>query len=157
MDQEHQERLINMNDEELIEEFAHVAAVSDEFRVQIGFMRMLITQRMENNNATVMRGSEHNVVGTTKTEYDYSILASLREYLDPEELKGMYTPEHDEVVRVPEKWNMTRAKKLLKLGAPYSEIINDAKMTVGRMSIKLEERKSLSDHMADDLEERKSL
>lgn len=132
-----------LNDEDLVEEFARVAQEFEEIRAHLGFIRMLLTQRMEATGATVMRGTLHNVVGTIKSDYDYSILARLREFLDPDELEGMYTPEHDEVTRVGEKWNMTQTKKLLKLGEPFSAIIEDARVTVGRMSLKSEERKSI--------------
>ena len=133
----------NLNDEDLVEEFARVVQEFEQIRDQLGIIRMLLTQRMEGTGATVMRGTLHNVVGTVKSDYDYSILARLREFLDPDELEGMYTPEHDEVTRVGEKWNMTQTKKLLKLGEPFSTIIEDARVTVGRMSLKSEERKSI--------------
>ena len=54
-----------------------------------------------------------------------------------------YADVKDEVVRVGENWNMTQTRKLLKRGEPFTTIINDAKMTAGRMSIKTEERKSI--------------
>jgi len=141
--EELKKRLEYLNDEELIVEFVRVMEEFKQVRDHLDYLRMILTQRMEATGATVMRGTLHNIIGTIRSDYDYSILAKLREYLDPDELEGMYTPAHDEMIQVEEKWNMTQTKKLLKLGDPYSGIINDAKMTVGRMTIKAEERKSI--------------
>ena len=135
--------LENWNDEDLVEEFARVSQIVKQERDHLGYIQMLITQRMEESGATVMAGKLHNIEGTIRTEYDYSILANIRERLDPDDLEGMYTPAHDTVVHVEENWNMQQTKKLLKRGKPFTTYINDAKMTAGRMKIKVKEHKSI--------------
>ena len=137
------ERLEYLNEEELVEEFVRISKEFKQARDNLDCVRMIATQRMEAKGATVMQGERHNIVGTIKADYDYSILADIREHAAPDELEGMYTPAHDEVIRVGENWNMTQTKKLLKRGEPFSTIINDAKMTAGRMKLKTEERKSI--------------
>lgn len=135
--------LADWTDEDLVEEFARVTQIVKQERDHLGYIQMLITQRMEENGATVMPGKLHDIEGTVRTEYDYSILAKIRERLDPDDLEGMYTPAHDTVVHVEENWNMQQTKKLLKRGEPFTTYINDAKMTTGRMKIKVKERKSI--------------
>ena len=137
------ERLEYLTEEELVEEFVRISKEFKQARDNLDCVRMIATQRMEAKGATVMQGDRHNIVGTIKVDYDYSILADIREHASADELEGKYFPAHDEVVRVGENWNMTQTKKLLRRGEPFSTIINDAKMTAGRMSIKTEERKSI--------------
>jgi len=135
--------LESWNDEDLVEEFARVSQIVKDTRDRLGYIQMIITRRMEKIGATVMPGHLHDIEGTVRTEYDYSILAKIRERLDPDDLEGMYTPAHDTVVHVEENWNMQQTKKLLKRGKPFTTYINDAKMTAGRMKIKVKERKSI--------------
>ena len=86
-----------------------------------------IMEEMEEQGATIAR-SETNVAKLTpRVTYNSTILAKLREITDPEDLIGVYKPEHEEVRRVPEKWNMSKGRKLLKLGHEHQAIIDDAK------------------------------
>ena len=71
--------------------------------------------------------------------YDASILAQLREITDPADLVGMYTPEHEEVKRVPEAWNMSKGRKLAKYSAEHAAIIEDARI-YGSPRIKIVEK-----------------
>ena len=98
-----------------------------------------IIEKMEEDGATIARSDKHVAKLTPKVSYDSSILANLREITAPEDLVGVYSPEHQEVRTVPEKWNMTKGKKLLKLGNDHKAIIDDAKI-FGNPSLKVYEK-----------------
>lgn len=87
-----------------------------------------IVEAMEDDGSERMRTEAGIVTVTKAVSYDASILARLREITDPADLEGIYTPEHDEVRRVPEKWDMARGRRLLKHSADHAAIIEDAKI-----------------------------
>ena len=87
-----------------------------------------IIEEMEKDGATIARSENHVAKLTPKVSYDSTILAKLREITDPEDLDGVYTPEHEEVRKVPEKWNMTKGRALVIFGNAHSAIIEDAKI-----------------------------
>jgi len=95
-----------------------------------------VVEAMEDQGATIARTDTHVAKLTPKVSYDPSILAKLREITDPEDLDGVYTPEHEEIRMVPERWNMTKGRKLLKLGNDHQAIIEDAKI-FGNPSLKV--------------------
>jgi phage terminase large subunit-like protein len=96
-----------------------------------------IIEQMDEIGATVARSETHVAKLTPKVTYDQSVLAKLREITDPEDLAGVYTPEHEEVRKVPEKWNMVRGKKLLRLGNDHRQIIASAKKFSANPSLKI--------------------
>ena len=85
-----------------------------------------------------MRGENKTIEISSKTEWDKSKLSQLREMFSPDELKDIYTPEHEEVVTIPEKWNMAKGRRLLKYGSEVSSIIDSARIK-GRNKITLKE------------------
>jgi len=135
------EEISAMNDEELVATYTLKKSELEGLKTEFGYIEMLITQRLEERGASVMRGEKFNVESTQKIEYDKNILALLREHFSADELGFCYTPEHQEVVNVEENWNMTKTKTLAKHGADIAGIIDDARMKVGRMRLHLKERK----------------
>jgi len=87
-----------------------------------------IIEAMEDDGSERMRTPSGIVTIPRSVSYDASILARLREITDPADLEGIYTPEHDEVRRMPEKWNMARGRKLLRHSGDHAAIIEDAKI-----------------------------
>jgi len=87
-----------------------------------------VIEAMEADQSERMRTPEGVVTITRSVSYDAAILAALREITDPADLDGIYSPERDEVRRVPEKWNMARGRKLLKHSGDHAAIIEDAKI-----------------------------
>ena len=96
-----------------------------------------IIETMERDGSTRMRTPSGIVTIPRSVTYDASILAGLREVTDPADLDGIYTPEHEEVKRVPEAWNMSKGRKLLKHSADHAAIIEDAKI-YGSPKVKIE-------------------
>ena len=138
MDYELARKIREKTDAELIEYLADNREYLQTLRDIIGITEMEITGRLENRNATIMRGENKTVEISSKTEWDKSKLSQLREMFSPDELKDIYTPEHEEVVTVPEKWNMAKGKRLLKYGSEVSSIIDSARIK-GRNKITLKE------------------
>ena len=93
------------------------------------YLARLIGEQMGEMGATKARTEAGDVVRLERSvTYDPHILAKLREITDPADLLGTYTPEHDEVMRIPEKWNMVKGRKLGTLGTEHQAIIDDAKI-----------------------------
>ena len=121
---------------ELIDEIKVIEDELDKLGKEHYFLYRTIVEQMGRDGATVARSEENVAKLTPKISYDSTVLARLREITDPEDLEGVYTPEHEEVRKVPERWNMTKAKKLLRLGNDHSAIIDDAKI-FGNPSLKV--------------------
>ena len=138
MDYELARKIREKTDAELIQYLADNREYLQTLRDIIGITEMEITSRLENRNATIMRGENKTVEISSKTEWDKSKLSQLREMFSPDELKDIYTPEHAEVVTVPEKWNMAKGRRLLKYGSEVSSIIDSARIK-GRNKITLKE------------------
>lgn len=138
MDYELARKIREKTDAELIQYLADNREYLQTLRDIIGITEMEITGRLENRNATVMRGENKEVEISSKVDWDKSKLSQLREMFSPDELKDIYTPEHEEVVTVPEKWNMAKGRRLLKYGSEVSSIIDSARIK-GRNKITLKE------------------
>jgi len=91
-------------------------------------------------DAAILAGLREITIPKSVT-YDAAILAGLREITDPEDLAGIYYPEHEEVRQVPERWNMSKGRKLVKHSGEHAAIIEDAKI-YGRPKVKIEEATS---------------
>ena len=100
-----------------------------------------IIETMERDGSTRMRTPSGIVTIPRSVTYDASILAGLREVTDPADLEGIYSPEHEEVKRVPEAWNMAKGRKLLKHSTEHAAIIEDAKI-YGVPRVKIEKEAS---------------
>ena len=87
-----------------------------------------IVEVMEQEGATVMRAGDRTVKISRPVTYDATILAGLREITDPLDLDGVYTPAHDEVKRIPEKWDMVKGRRLQNLGNNHRTLIERAKI-----------------------------
>lgn len=119
------------NNEELVEEARHLANLRSQFDVierEIFLVENAILSAMEQAGASVKRVGAYRIIINQGYKYDASRLAPLREITDPQDLEGIYIPEHEETVRKPEKWNMVKGKKLAKLGAEHAAIIADARI-----------------------------
>ena len=97
-----------------------------------------IIEAMEEDGSERMRTPSGIVTLPRSVSYDASILAALREITDPADLVGVYYPEHEEVRQVPERWNMSKGRKLVKHSGEHAAIIEDAKI-YGRPRVKIEE------------------
>lgn len=98
-----------------------------------------IIQAMERRGASYARTDAGIVRVTRQATYDYGILAGLREITSPDDLKGIYTPSREEVRRIPERWDMAKGRKLLKLGNDHAGIIEDAKI-YGSPKVKIDQK-----------------
>ena len=99
-----------------------------------------IAEIMEDRGATMAETDNYMIKVSTPLTYDYNILAQIREIVDPNFLLDCYEPPREKVIKVPEKWNMTKAKKLIGFGTLVRAIIDDAKIP-GNPRITLEEKK----------------
>ena len=135
------EEAVDFTFDELVEELVNVKKRIENMREGQWMLERRILEVMEERGATVAKTERHDVVISRSVSYDAGILAALREITPPEDLERIYYPEHDEVVRKPEKWNMQQGRRLAKLGHEHAAIIEDAKI-YGNPAIKIKERES---------------
>ncbi len=134
------EQAVDFTLSELVEELEQVTLKIKHLGEAHWMLERRIVELMEENGATEARTEAGTVTLSYPITYSYSVLANLREITSPEDLEDCYTPEHEEVTRKPEKWDMTKAKKLGKLGKTHRDIIEDAKMK-GLPKIKIDDSK----------------
>ena len=135
------EEAVDFTFDELVEELVNVKKRIENMREGQWMLERRILEVMEERGATVAKTERYDVAITRSVSYDAGILAALREITPPEDLERIYYPEHDEVVRKPEKWNMQQGRRLAKLGHEHAAIIEDAKI-YGNPAIKIKERES---------------
>ena len=127
-------------DEDLIAQYADAKLAADTYRDEAGRLGHEIQRRMLEREATRMPHAEHEVtLEEGSPTWDYALLSGLREITSPSDLAESYTPEHHETVKVPEKWNMTKAKKLAKFGAGHATILENARIP-GAPRLKVERK-----------------
>ena len=125
--------------EEIVGELVQARESLESQQATVYYLERSLIEGMQARGATVVKTDGGEATLTTPVSYDYGILARLREITPPDDLVG-YTAEHDEVRRVPEKWNMTRAKTLAHLSHDHAEILCDAQI-YGSPRVKLTEKK----------------
>ena len=145
MDFEIAERIQSLADSELIESLVEAKSTLKTAQDTVGYIEMLIIQRMEERGASRMRGAFHDVEGTAPTkDWDNSVLAQLREFYSPEDLSGIYTPAHEKTVTVKEKWDMNKGRRLRKDGDEIVQIIEKARI-LGRIKLSVNDKKEVSE------------
>ena len=127
--------------DELIEELVAVRSKIKHLDEARWMLERRVVEVMQSWGSERMRTPSGIVTIPKPVSYDTSILAGLREITDPADLAGIYYPEHEELRRVAEKWNMVRGRKLIKHSADHAVIIEDAKI-YGRPKVKIEEEAS---------------
>ena len=120
-----------LNDNELIELYVDEKQQLDNIRERISYIEYVIHQKMEQNNATIMRTSSHEVEKKAGTAtFDPSVLRQLFEHFSEDELieQRIYYPQHEETITVPEKFNMGKGRVLKKHGQHIADIIDSARI-----------------------------
>ena len=120
--------VIDLDIEGLVKALADTKAVIKNMEQARYLVETRLIEMMEDTGATVATTSSHVVKMTMPVTYDYNILARLREITDPQLLEECYEPAGEKVVKTPEKWNMTKAKKLGAYGSEHASIINDPRI-----------------------------
>ena len=120
-----------LNDNELIELYVDEKQQLDNIRERISYIEYVIHQKMEQNNAKIMRNSSHEVEKKAGTAtVDPSVLRQLFEHFSEDELieQRIYYPQHEETITVPEKFNMGKGRVLKKHGQHIADIIDSARI-----------------------------
>lgn len=109
-----------------------------------GHAEMALDRRMRDADATALPDPEFTIQRRYRTPiYDDSILCELRERLSPEDLTGVYTPEHEETVTIQAKWDGRRLPGLKRFGGEIADIIDAGTVRpFAGVEVKRKERKS---------------
>jgi len=113
--------------DETVIELERVKARIAKLKQSQATLETAVRSEMNARGATELRTEKHVVTLETRLyNYDYSILSELREILGPDDLRGIYYPEHKttEVIRHPESWDMNKGRRLVRLGSEVQEIIS---------------------------------
>ena len=98
-----------------------------ELSDSIGRIEMELRRRLAASNATAIAvdGFKAELVLGAPTA-DPSVLVALKEHeaIPPEELARGLTPAHDEVVHVPDKWDLRVVRTWLRFGESVAAIID---------------------------------
>lgn len=97
-----------------------------------------LLRRMRERGATELPldGATVRLVRASPT-YDLGLLTALKETLTAEWLNKVWTPAHEEMIQVAEKWNGTQLRSAEKLGGEVAAVIQQARIP-GRESIVVE-------------------
>jgi hypothetical protein len=117
----------NQTDERLADDIKHWDDVIATLQRERGEKEMELTRRLQERGATRLDHPTLEVqLVTPSPTYDWNTLRRLAAVVPPEELAKGFTPAHQEVVMIPDKWNLTKIKPLIKYGNAVVEIINAA-------------------------------
>ena len=121
------------DDEALLIMWQHYDASVKEEQFWLGHVEHEIQRRMETRKMRVMPHSELTVKLDLPTPaVDYAALYVLKEMLSPEIIAEGFTPAHEEVVQVPDKWSMIKVNAWGRAyGKDVAVVIEGAK-TQGR-------------------------
>ena len=133
------ENVKGLSVQETAEQLMNVREKLRELRQVERFLTVSVVEGMEEIGATKLR-TEKGIVQkmVPVSDYDLGTLAKLREITSPEDLEGVYIPEHTELV--PEKWDGSRLKKVRAFGNEHAAIIDDAEIRGNPRIILVEEK-----------------
>ena len=133
------ENVKGLSAQETAEQLMNVREKLRELRQVERFLTVSVVEGMEEIGATKLR-TEKGIVQkmVPVSDYDLGTLAKLREITSPEDLEGVYIPEHTELV--PEKWDGRRLKKVRAFGNEHAAIIDDAEIRGNPRIILVEEK-----------------
>ena len=129
----------NMEDGELVEQAWAIALTERDWREKRLRLEAELTRRLEARGAKeVFHPDLTCVLETPSPVYDTSKLRVLAELLDPDVLKTVCVPEHEDWVKIPEKWDGRVLRNLgRKYGDQVTEIIQGAKIPGGPARLKI--------------------
>ncbi len=116
--------------EALVTKLADISEALKNLTEQKGRIEWEITLRMQARGATLLDHPDHHVELVSKPEYDRTQLYPIKEFVPPEVFDKGYTPEHEEPVTIPEKWDMRQVKTWAKYGRVAQAILERAALPV---------------------------
>ena len=117
-------------DHALLEQYAQALKRLQDTREYLGRLEQEIWRRMEERQATAIPNDTWVCEAKTRNTYPAASLTPLKEVFNADDLAACYTPAHQEVVDVPEKWNAHKVIPLARrYGAEALTIVEQAKMT----------------------------
>lgn len=111
--------------DELAEELVNVKSKINNLKTIQKDVEKALVNEMDIEGSKKTRTSSGLVTKYRRTEFDYSVLAELKEITDAQDLEGIYFPEH--MAKVPEKWDMREGRHLADLSTRHKNIIDEAR------------------------------
>jgi len=92
------------------------------------YAKFILLKRMLADGASILPHPDIECKGKKEnTSWDYGKLALVRELLHPNDIEnGFYTPEHEETIVIPEKYDMRIGRGYLKYGGEIKERLEAA-------------------------------
>ena len=124
------DRLTAISDAGLLETCGKLMEQLQDTREILGRVEQEIWRRMEERQATAIPDRTWTCEAKTRNTYPAMSLTPLKEVFDTTDLADCYTPAHQEVVDVPEKWDVRKVVPLARrYGAQALAIVERAKIT----------------------------
>ena len=125
--EEKKDQLDNIETKDLIERGIETQEQSKDLYDELRYIKFILMRRMKQSGASILahptivcKGKKDN------TSWDYGKLASVRELLDPEDIKLFYVPEHEDTIIVKEKYDMRVGNGFKKYGGEVKAAIEGA-------------------------------
>jgi hypothetical protein len=130
--------LQGFDDVEFLNRFARYEREMEEAIAWVSRYKQEAHRRLRESGASKLYGDGLEYHDQTTVDYDRSQLPALAEQFTPQQYTKSFTPEHESVIMVPSKWDMTQVKKAVKEKGLHTEL---AKLTFpgqpkGRLVIK---------------------
>lgn len=108
----------DFSDELLLQEIADARGNLERYQRQLYTLESEALRRMAEKGATAIPSDTFVCEMQVSNTYDQSRFTPLKEVFTASDLDAAFTPEHDEVKRVPDKWNTV---KVLALARRYGD------------------------------------
>ena len=135
-----------LSDDALLNSYATVKQAAQDVADRRGRIEQEIWRRLrqaESEGAQVgsIPSAQYICEDATRPTYDQAALVPLRDLLTQPDLAACFTPEHQETMTVPDKWDMRKVLPLARRSAEVQHVVNRATIP-GTPKLRFEERKS---------------
>lgn len=117
------------SDSDLLEAYDRELQLRRAVQERIGRIEQEIYHRLEARHALAIPSDAFTCELVQNWGYDQSRFVALKELLTEVDLAECWAPEHEETVRVPERWNTVKVKALARrYGEKALTIVEDARI-----------------------------
>ena len=128
------------SDEDLLQEFQAARLVIHHNKLLLDLLEFEMHKRMDERGATGILTERYIASAIPTVDYDQQRLLPLKEVFTDADLQKCFTPEHEETVTIPHKFNMVKTIPLAKrYGAEALKLVTASKV-IKRMRFTVEER-----------------
>jgi hypothetical protein len=119
---------IEMSDLQLLAAYHRALEARLQAQETVGKLEMEIMCRIDERGATGIPNDQFSCELVTTNSYDPQVLVRLKEILSDSDLRTCWESEHQEIVTVPESWDLRKVLPLARrYGARAVAVVDDAR------------------------------